>query len=74
MKLKELNNEVEGMIQERKKYKFASKEWYLCDYGLFKIKQTVEAVDRFIDYNLYSLIDDKEWRDWQKLKKLLGLK
>jgi len=59
MNLKELINEVERLKRNSKPSDFS-------EVSLCWIKQTVEAVDKDIKI-LFS-------KDWQKLKKLLGLK
>ncbi len=70
MNLKELIKEVERLRQEVFEIGNSEddKRAYLNVGKRRGIKQTVEAVD------VFTLMSFEEAKDWQKLKKLLGLK
>ncbi len=71
MNLKQLIKEVERLIWLKSQQKFNTRLWILYDFALKKIKQTVEAVDKSFGFALANKLKIK---DWQKLKKLLGIK
>ena len=72
MNLKELIKEVETLKRNEKDFK-NTLGIAVTESLLQGIKQTVEAVDIFM-YNYFISKDDEDNRDWQKLKKLLGIK
>ena len=72
MKLKELIKDVERLKEKQKELPMGE-GWLKCNDILFGIKQTVEAVDRFEIAEGCGVCVRVE-KDWQKLKKLLGLK
>ena len=69
MNLKSLIKEVELLKKENDFYGIKED-----DSQLKGIKQTVEAVNKFVTYDWYAPCGTDESKDWQKLKKLLGLK
>lgn len=71
MNLKQLIKVVEGLNKHRVHYYITAEGHRVCFkcYALKKIKKTVEAVD-----NHKTVVFLSQDKDWQKLKKLLGVK
>ena len=71
MNLKELIKDVERLKIKKEIHNISITS---SDYKLQGIKQTVEAVNKFVTYDWYAPCGTEESKDWQKLKELLGLK
>ncbi len=70
---------LKQLIKEAERLKTASVDKNACiryeaKLQLHSIKQTVEAVDCGLDYTIAYSLDEKWQKEWQKLKKLLGVK
>ncbi len=80
MNLKQLIKEVERLLCEKgdieKQFKHLPKGKcaYVQKLQLLGIKQTVEAVDNMMVNKWWLNKTTNEMKDWQTLKKLLGLK
>ncbi len=75
MNLKQLIKEVERLNEELDNAKTVRHRERI-GFGLLKIKQTVEAVDTWLKIKDISAFElgQQSMKDWQTLKKLLGLK
>lgn len=75
MNLKQLIREVEKLQKLRvKAFKDNPEYWVKYDNIIGGVKMTVEAVDKLIGVLVEDINDFPNVKDWNKLKKLLGLK